>query len=134
VQSLLVALAFQDFEGSEGAGAVAGILGMGFFLVWLAVVLVMVLAAWKIFTKAGEPGWAPIVPIYNLVVLLKIVNKPLWWLLLFLIPFVNFVAAILVTLALADKFGKSVGFAIGMIVLPFVFYPILGFGDARYRR
>jgi hypothetical protein len=134
VQSPLVALAFQQYGGDSGAGAIAGILGAGFALIWLAVAVLMVAACWKIFTKAGEPGWAAIVPIYNLVVLLKIVDKPLWWLILFLIPFVNFVAAILVTVALAEKFGKGVGFAVGMIVLPFVFYPILGFGDARYRR
>ncbi len=133
MQSLLVALAFQEYGGGDGTGAIAGVVGMGLFLIWLAVALLMLVAAWKVFAKAGEPGWAAIVPIYNLVVLLKIVDKPLWWFILFLIPFVNFVAAILVTLALADKFGKGAGFAVGMIVLPFVFYPILGFGDARYR-
>jgi hypothetical protein len=129
-----MALAFQEYGSDGGAGILAGIVGTGFFLVWLAVALLMLVAAWKIFAKAGEPGWAAIVPIYNLVVMLKIVGKPLWWLILFLIPFVNFVAAILVTVALAEKFGKGIGFAVGLIVLPFVFYPILGFGDARYRR
>jgi hypothetical protein len=133
VQNLLVALALQDFEG-EGPGAIGAILGLGMTVIWLAFMLVMVVAAWKIYTKAGEPGWAAIIPIYNIVVMLKIVDKPIWWLILFLIPFVNIIAAILVTVALADKFGKGVGFAVGLIVLPIIFYPILGFGDARYRR
>ncbi len=120
---------YPEYGGGGGAGLFAG----GFFIIWLAIFIVMVAAMWKIFTKAGKPGWAAIIPIYNLVVLLEITGKPLWWLILFLIPFVNFVAMILVTVALAEKFGKGVGFAIGLLLLPIVFYPILGFGEARYQ-
>ena len=88
---------------------------------------------WKIFVKAGEPGWAAIIPIYNLYIITKITAKPIWWLLLLLLcPFINIVFGILLTVALAKSFGKGVGFAIGMILLPFVFYPMLGFGDATY--
>jgi hypothetical protein len=93
----------------------------------------MIAGCWKVFEKAGQPGWASIVPVYNLYILLQICNKPVWWLVLFLIPLVNFIAAILVALALGEKFGKSSGFVAGLIFLPFIFYPLLGFGDDRYQ-
>ena len=128
----MAALALQgsEYEGGGAGGALAG----GFFMViWLVVAVVMIAAAWKIFTKAGQPGWACIVPIYNIVVMLQIVKRPLWWIILMLIPFVNVVVAIIVALDLAKVFGQGTGFAIGLILLPFVFYPILGFGDARYQ-
>ena len=104
----------------------------GWWSLWFFTVL-LVVSAWKIFTKAGKPGWASLVPIYNLIVMLEITGKPIWWIVLFLIPFVNFVGAILLSLAMAEKFGKSTGFGIGLAFLPFVFFPILAFGDARYR-
>jgi len=84
-------------------------------------------------TKAGEPGWAVLVPIYNIIVLLKIAGKPTWWFLLFLVPVVNLVIGIMVAIAVAENFGKSTGFGIGLALLPFVFYPMLGFGDAVYQ-
>lgn len=92
----------------------------------------VIAAMWKIFTKAGEPGWAAIVPIYNGIVLLKIAGKPLWWIILLFIPFVNIVIGIPVAIGLVRNFGKGGGFAVGLIFLPFIFYPILGFGDATY--
>src|SRR5436305_8721961 len=92
----------------------------------------MIASMWKIFTKAGKPGWAAIIPIYNLIVLLEIAGKPLWWFILMLIPFVNIVVFIMVLVSIARNFGKGAGFAIGMLLLPFIFYPMLGFGDARY--
>src|SRR5436190_10571059 len=101
-------------------------------LIELAVLVVIFAGLWKTFVKAGKPGWACIVPIYNLVVLLEIAGKPLWWILLCLIPCVNIVILILVYVEVARKFGRSVGFAIGLVVLPFIFFPILGFGDAQY--
>lgn len=82
--------------------------------------------------KAGKPGWAAIIPIYNLIVLLEIAGRPLWWIILLIIPFVNFIVLILVNIDIARKFGKGVGFAIGMLILPFIFWPMLGFGDATY--
>jgi hypothetical protein len=104
----------------------------GFFLVWLALGILMIAAMWKVFAKAGKPGWAAIVPIYNLIVLLEIVGKPLWWVVLMFIPVVNLVVGIIVLLELAKAFGKGAGFAIGLLLLPIVFYPILGFGNATY--
>ena len=112
-----------------GAGAAGIVIG----LIYLAIIILMVASIWKIFVKAGKPGWAAIVPIYNIIVLLEIVDKPIWWIVLFFIPIVSLIAAILIAVALAQKFGKGVGFAIGMLILPFVFYPMLGFGSAQYQ-
>jgi len=92
----------------------------------------MIASMWIIFTKAGEPGWASIIPFYNMIVLLKISGKPLWWLILFFIPIVNFIIIIITIIALAAKFGKGAGFVVGMILLPIIFFPILAFGDASY--
>ncbi|MHB8402261.1 MAG: DUF5684 domain-containing protein, partial [Bacteroidia bacterium] len=106
------------------AGAVAG-MAMGMMLVLLAIGVFMMVCLWKIYTKAGEPGWAAIVPIYNVIILLKIVNKPLWWLLLMLIPFVNIVIFIMVYHRLSLSFGKGAGFTVGLLFLGIVFIPIL---------
>ena len=110
----------------------AASMGMGGMLFTLAFIALMIASLWKVFTKAGEPGWAAIVPIYNTIVILKIAGKPWWWFLLMLIPLVNFVIMIIAIVALAKNFGKGVGFAIGLIILPFIFFPILAFSDATY--
>ena len=99
----------------------------------LAIAVLMIASLWKVFSKAGQPGWASIVPIYNAYVLLKIAGKPGWWLLLFFIPFVNLVIAILAVVGLAKNFGKGGGYVIGLILLPIIFYPMLAFGDAQYQ-
>ena len=103
-------------------------------LISLAIAVIGIVAMWKIFTKAGKPGWAAIIPIYNVYTLLKIVGRPGWWLLLLLIPVVNVVILIIVSLDLAKAYGKSVTFAIfGLIIFSFIGMLILGFGDSRYR-
>jgi Family of unknown function (DUF5684) len=102
-------------------------------ILFLAIFVAIIAGLWRVFTKAGKPGWASIIPIYNLIVMLQIAGKPLWWFVLFLIPIVNLVAAILVGIAIAKKFGKSDAFGIGLGLLGFIFYPILGFGDAQYQ-
>ena len=111
---------------------------MGFFVLFavlfcVAIFVLIIASFWIVFRKAGKPGWACIVPIYNLIVLLEIAGKPLWWILLMLIPLVNIVIAILVAIAVAKNFGKSGGFGIGLAFLPFIFYPVLAWGDAQYR-
>jgi len=103
-------------------------------LIYFAIVLLSVVAMWKAFAKAGQPGWACLVPFYNIYVLLQIGGKPGWWLVLFLVPVVNLVMTILVLLAVAKAFGKGGGFVVGLILLPFIFWPILGFGGATYTR
>ena len=113
-------------HGSAVGGAIGGLIG-------LVVAVVMVVAMWKLFVKAGQPGWASIIPIYNLYVLLKIVGRPGWWLALILfIPFVNFIIIIILLIDLAKSFGKGGGFAAGLILLAPIFILILGLGDARY--
>jgi hypothetical protein len=88
---------------------------------------------WKVFEKAGQPGWGIFIPIYNLYLLLMIAGKPGWWLILYIIPFVNFVIAIIVSIEIAKNFGKDAGFGIGLAFLGIIFYPILAFGSAQYQ-
>ena len=102
-------------------------------LIALAIVVLMIVAMWKVFAKAGQPGWAIFIPIYNLIVMMRIVGKPWWWLFLFFIPIVNFIVAILIGIRMAKVFGKGTGFGLGITFLGFIFYPILGFGSAEYQ-
>jgi len=127
--SVWMSVLAQSSQPSDAAvGAIAGV----FFLVYLAVIAVVIAGFWKIFSKANQPGWAAIIPIYNVVVLLNIVGRPVWWIVLFLVPFVNFIVAILVALDLAKSFGKDTLYGIGLAFLPFIFAPMLGFGSASY--
>jgi hypothetical protein len=102
-------------------------------IIYLVVVVFLVAAMWKIFEKAGQPGWAAIIPIYNIYILLKIGGKPGWWLALFLIPVVNIVFLIWMYNMISKSFGKDEGFTVGLVVLGIVFWPILGFGSATYK-
>lgn len=107
---------------------------MGFIgsLLYFAFIIGVIAAVWKTFEKAGKPGWAAIVPIYNIIIMLEIARKPLWWILLLFIPIVNLVIIILIMIEIAKNFGKEAGFGIGLAFLGFIFFPILGFGDAVY--
>jgi len=116
---------------TTSAAAATGF-GMGFYLFFLAVAVVSLVSYWKIFTKAGKPGWAAIVPIYNILVMLEIIGRPMWWIVLLFIPFVNIVAAFIVANDLAKAFGKTIGWTLGLIFLPVIFYPMLAFGNAKY--
>ncbi len=104
--------------------------GSPFYLIFWALYLV---GAVFIFKKAGRQWWEAIIPIYNLYVLLLIVGKPVWWLVLLLIPLVNLVVIVMVLHALSKSFGYGGGFTLGLIFLPFIFMPILGLGDAKYQ-
>ena len=108
--------------------------GVWIFMVIIiaAIALISLIAQWKIYEKAGKPGWAVLIPFYNIIVLLEIVDKPIWWLFLFLIPGVNMIFGIWATNLLSKSFEKGVAFTIGLIFLPFIFYPILGFDSAKY--
>jgi uncharacterized membrane protein YhaH (DUF805 family) len=107
--------------------------GPVFWICWLAFTILMIAALWKIFSKAGQPGWASIIPILNIYFICKIVGRPGWWVILMLIPFVNFIIWIILCIDLAKSFGKGAGFGIGLILLSFIFFPILGFGSAQYQ-
>jgi len=129
---------------SDAGGVLGFAVFSGFFMIiWLAVMAVMIVSYWKIFTKAGREGWISIIPFYNTWTLAEIVGKPGWWgllPLLMLVPIINFIAWIpvmvifvLISIELAKAFGKDSTFAILLILLPVVGYPILAFGDAKYK-
>lgn len=106
--------------------------GLLFWIICIGLVVFEVAAIWKTFVKAGKPGWASIVPIYNGIVILQIAGRPVWWFLLYFIPLVNIIIAIIVMVDFAKSFGKGVGFALGLIFLPIIFFPLLAWGDAEY--
>jgi aerobic C4-dicarboxylate transport protein len=103
------------------------------FTVWIVLGIATLAGLWRVFVKAGQPGWAALIPIYNMIVYLKIVGRPLWWIILFFIPLVNIVVILFTCVDLAERFGKGTGFGLGLAFLGYIFYPILGFGDARYQ-
>lgn len=118
----------QDVGDMAGYG-----FGMGAWIVICVLIIFQLAAWWKMFEKAGQPGWAAIVPIYNFYVWMKVGGKPGWWLILLLIPLVNLIIMIVVSVAIANNFGKGTLFGLGLFLLGFIFYPILGFGDAQYQ-
>ena len=98
------------------------------------ILIVLIVANWKLFAKAGQPGWASIIPIYNLVILLQIVGRPTWWIAAILFcPPVGLVFSVSMMVDLAKSFGKGGGFAAGLILLGFIFFPILAFGSSQYQ-
>jgi hypothetical protein len=106
---------------------------MGILIVlYLALIALMIASMWIIFTKAGKPGWACLIPIYNIIVMLQIIGKPWWWLLLMLIPIVNLVFAIWMLNLISKSYGHGVGFTLGILFLSFIFLPILAFGSSKY--
>ena len=128
-------------SGAANGAASAGMLAFAgiYSLFALAIAIVVIAGMWKIFTKAGQPGWAAIIPIYNIYILLQIVGRPTWWLALLLLAFIPIVGSIallavifIIYWDLAKSFGKDIGYAIGLVLLSFVFVPMLGFGSAQY--
>jgi hypothetical protein len=103
-----------------------------FWIIWLAVVVFYVIGMWKVFEKAGQPGWACLIPIYNAYIMTKIGGKPGWWVLLMIIPGVNIVFVIWLYNMISKSFGKEEGFTIGLVLLGIIFWPILGYGSAKY--
>lgn len=102
------------------------------FLLLIAFSSVFITSFWLVFKKAGRAGWKSIIPIYNFYVILKIVGRPGWWLILSIIPFFNVIFIVIVMNDLAESFGKGAGYTVGLFLLGFIFFPILGFGKARY--
>src|ERR1700761_8666270 len=118
---------------SSATGAAAVFAMLGIFLIPIIILsVVMIIAHWKIYEKAGKPGWAAIIPIYNIIVLLEIVGKPVWWIILFIIPCVNIIFAVWTVNLLSKSFGQSEGFTVGLLLLGIVFYPMLAFGNYQY--
>ena len=128
------------YNTTTSANVATGALAGFSFATWIFTIAISVLeivSMWKIYTKAGKPGWAAIIPVYNIVVLFQITGMNPWLILLLFVPFVNFIAMpvlmIMVYAKLAKAFDKSGGFAVGLIFLNVIFLPILAFSDAEYK-
>lgn len=121
-----------DMVDSAAVGAMAGF-SIGYMLVCLIVGIFAIVCMWRIFAKAGKPGWASIIPVYNTIVMLQIAGMSPWMVLLMLVPVANVVVMILMYVNLAKAFGKSGGFVAGLILLNLIFMGILAFGDAEYQ-
>ena len=130
---LIPARLLGQVEYSYSASSQGQAPGPLFWIFWLTVMILIIAGCWKVFTKAGQPGWASIIPIFNVYIWCKIVGRPGWWVILLLIPFVNFIIGIILSIDLAKSFGKGVGFGLGLALLGFIFWPILGFGSAQYQ-
>lgn len=111
----------------------SGGLSVGVLLFWLAIWIVGIVAMWKMFEKAEEPGWKSIIPFYNAYTLCRIAGRNGWWMLGLLVPFVNIVVLLIVSIDLAKHFGKSTVFGVvGLWIFSFIGMLILGYGDAKY--
>jgi ABC-type sulfate transport system permease subunit len=115
-------------------------LGFGMFTAmmqmwWSWVIgIISIVAMWFVFVKANKPGWAAIIPIYNVWVTLEIIGKPWWWIILLLIPIVNIIVGIIMCYHLAKVFGQGPAFTVGLVLLPFIFMPILAWGKYNYTK
>ena len=101
-------------------------------IVYIGILVTVIAGVWKAFAKAGQPGWASLIPIYNIYVMTQIAKKPGWWVLLMFIPIVSIVVMFMLMISIAKNFGKEAGFGVGLALLGLIFWPILGFGDAVY--
>lgn len=113
-------------QAVDSVGATGGFF---FALVYVAIILATFAGSWKAYEKADQPGWAAIVPIYNFIVMCKIAGRPAWWIALLLVPLVNVYIGIRLLVDFAKSYGKGVGFGLGLMFLPMIFYPMLGFQD-----
>src|SRR6266496_2405011 len=116
-------------------GAEAGVLLVVIMLYFVVIATVVILSAvgmWKAFTKAGKPGWAAIVPIYNTIVMCEIAGAPLWWVIMLFVPLANIVFMVMLTYYFVKSYGKDTGFAVLTIFFPAIMYPVLGFSKAHY--
>lgn len=131
---MMTLLQTSPYDGMN-SGDVAGAMSMGFgmLIFYLIVYLFFSYCLYKIFQKAGrEDAWAAFIPIYNTIVLLEIVKKPIWWFIMLFIPFVNLIFIIMIYDRLSKFFGKGTLMTVLLVILPFIGLPLLAFGDAAY--
>jgi len=121
---MLHSMPFSDLQIVIFNGVFGGLYGI--------ILILMLVAGWKVFTKAGKAGWKILIPFYNIIVMLQIIKKPWWWLILLFVPIVNWVISILMSHRLSLSFGRGTGTTIGLILLPFIFLPIIAFGQSKY--
>ncbi|MBL7816757.1 MAG: signal peptidase I [Saprospiraceae bacterium] len=100
-----------------------------FFLFLLGLIVFMIVCMWRLYEKAGQEGWASIIPIYSTIIQLRIIEKPWWWLLLMMIPYLGLIWHIWALNLFVKKFGKSEGWTVGCLFLPFIFFPMMAFSD-----
>ena len=112
-------------------GAIVGF-GIVAFIFWAAIIAFSIVVGWKLFVKAGKPGWKCIIPVYNIFIFLQIVNRPWWWIFLFFIPLVNLVMMVIVYHDLSKAFGKDGAFTVGLVLINIVFLAILAFDKSVY--
>jgi hypothetical protein len=118
-------LASAQLQSTSGRG--------GGWLLYLLIILFVIGAAyWKVFQKAGQPGFLAFVPLLNVMLMLGIAGKPMWWILLLFIPGVNFLVVLMVYDSFAKAYGRGSLFALGLLLLPIIFVPILALSDAQY--
>ena len=122
----------ENYDASPGATAAVAAFFGALLVPILIITVIVIISHWKVFEKAGKPGWASLIPIYNIIVLLEIVGKPVWWVFLILFPCTSFIFVIWVTNLLSKSFGQSEGFTVGLLLLSVIFYPILAFGNYQY--
>jgi hypothetical protein len=115
-------------------------MGTGMLIVWLAIMVFMIVSWWIVFKKAGQPGWAILIPIYNFLIILRVASKPWWWVFAILLPIIPLVGALLLLVAMififhgiSKNFGQGAGFTVGLVLLSVVFVPILAFGDYQWK-
>ncbi|HYO19400.1 MAG TPA: DUF5684 domain-containing protein [Dermatophilaceae bacterium] len=131
--NLLAQVEVTTTSSSSGNGAALAII----WIISAIVGIIYIVGLWKTIEKTGQPGaWALLFLIcqpLGVIPLLKATGRPMWWIVLFFIPFVNFVVLIILFIDLAKSFDKGVGYGIGLVFLPFIFFLMLGFGSAQYR-
>jgi len=103
-----------------------------FIILYLAFMIFIIIALWKVFEKAGKPGWGCLIPIYNAILMMEIADRPSWWFVLLMIPGINIIIDIIISFDIAKAFGQGTVFGFGLLFLPFIFFPILAFGSAEY--
>lgn len=116
-------------SSSSGGGASAVFL----IILYVAIAVIAIAGMWKTFSKAGQPGWAALIPILNIIVLIKLVKRPIWWIILMIIPCVNIVVGIILLWDLVKAFGKGAGMFILFLLLGPIGWLVLGFGKAEYQ-
>ena len=103
-------------------------------IIYLLIVVLLLVSMWKVYEKAGRQGWEGIIPIYNLYVMLQIINRPWWWLLIMIfVPIANIIFSIIALKEFLEKFGKGIGFTMATIFFPFITFPMLAFGDDQFK-
>ena len=137
---MLLATTLAQVSRNDAAVA-TGILAIlaGFAVILFAIYIICVIGLWKVFAKAGQPGWAALIPIYNIIVLLRIAGLPWYWVFapfVAIIPILGWIAYLVwivwVHHRISTRFGQGVGFTIGLTLLGPIFWLILGFGDSKY--